>query len=392
MKNKLINAVLLGSGLVILVIAIALRANQSSQATASNGYPAPNELLKATSSWCDQQKTLSDSQPAQSKPIMSEDEYKQCIAALTAAPQSKSLKPLMTPIPTRPFVETRLRRLAGDGILIEGLFGGFDPQSFLQTNTWYEKQGDRFIYAYGGIKRDASPDRTHSAVALLVSDLAGKWLSEGGVYEAPIQAGELTILDARGTLITLTTPDGNLLFFDVASRKYMTPDANIMASSAKRDSGNGLLVETKSSPFAASYIISNHWYQDDNGKRLSVFAGRTSGSAGQAVVLVTTTTGDPRSSDQPEVYTIPGYSASDTNYLRIFDVSQNKVILVGKRGGEYVFDLSTKMFLSSAEIAQIPNDPNLLQLEAYFQKVRMESQTSGNSTETPTPQSSPAYP
>lgn len=391
MKDKLLNFFLLGLGVIIILLAMVIRGSRPNQATADNGYPAPNALSNGALSRCDQEKALNDSRPLNSKPIMSEEEYQQCIAALTAVPETKVLKPVGTPVPTSAYKETRLRRIAGNGVLIEGLLGLYDSHSFVQTNTWYEKSGDRFIYVYGGVKKDPSPDRTHSAVAVLVSDLAGNWLAEGGVYEAPVQAGELIIIDAMGDLLILTTPDGNLLFFDVPSRKYITPDANTIMSSAQRESDSGVIVEKTGSPFDDSYSVSNHWFQENDGKRISVYSGRSLEKSGQAVILVTTTQGEPTASDQPEVYNLPGDNTFDTNYPRIFSVNQDKVILVGKRGGVYVFDLSAKRFLSLAEIAQLPVDLDLLELEASFQKIRTEASLS-SSLVTPAITTVPDYP
>lgn len=391
MKTKITNFVLLGSGILILLTAIAVRGSQLSQANASSAYPPPNELPTATLSWCDQQKKINDNQSPQSKPIMSDEEYKKCIAALTAMPQTKALKPSIPPVPTRSYIETRLRRIAGNGILIEGLLGGISPQIFLQTNTWYEMTGDRFIYVYGGVKRDATSDLNKSAVAISVSDLAGKWQSEGGIFEAPEREGELTIIDAKGAILTLQTPNGNLLFFDVASHKYINPSSDTITSSLFRNVGKGVMVEQPNSPFLPSYIVTNHWYKDDNGKRISIFAGRTPGNAGQAVILLTNSLGEPTASDQPEIYTVSGYSASDTNYLRIFDVNGDNVFLAGKRGGEYVFDISLKRFLTLDEVSQLPLDPGLLALEASYQKIKMQASNSGSEI-TPTIPTSPAYP
>lgn len=390
MKNRLFNFLLLGLGIVILIFAIMVRIGQSTQVTAANGYPAPVNDLPAPLNHCEQEKARNDARPPQSKSDMSEEEYRQCIAALTQAPKTKMLKPEETPLPTRAPKDTHPRRIAGNGILIEGLLGMRDPRVFVQTNTWYEKSGDRFIYVYGGIKRNASPDLTHSAVAVVVSDLAGNWLSEGGMYEAPVQAGELTILDARGSVLVLTTPNGNYLYFDVQSRKFITPDAETLASSQQRKVGNGLLIERRGSPFDSSYEVTNQWYQESNGKRITVFSGRTKEKNGQAVVLITNSQGEPKTSTQAEAYSIPDYVASDWEYLRIFNVIQDKVILVGKRGGEYVFDLSTKRFLPQSEAAQLPDDPDLISLEASYEKIRSEaSKKSNNSVITPT---LPAYP
>lgn len=390
MKNRLFSFLLLGFGVVILILAIMVRVGQSTQVTAANGYPAPANNSIATLNRCDQEKARNDARPPQSKSDMSEEEYQQCIAALTQAPKTKMLKPEETPLPTRSPKETRPRRIAGNGILIEGLLGMRDPRVFVQTNTWYEKSGDRFIYVYGGIKRDASPDRTHSAVAVVVSDLAGNWLSEGGIYEAPIKAGELTILDARGSMLVLSTPNGDYLFFDVQSRKFITPDAKTLASSQQRKAGNGLLIEKRGSPFDSSYDVTNQWYQESNGKRITVFSGRTKEKNGQAVVLVTNSQGEPKTSTQAEAYSVPDYVASDWEYLRIFNVNQDQVILVGKRGGKYVFDLPTKRFLTQSEAAQLPDDPDLISLEASFEQVRSEaSKKSNNPVTTPTLQ---AYP
>jgi hypothetical protein len=73
-------------------------------------------------------------------------------------------------------------------------------------------------------------------------------------------------------------------------------------------------------------------------------------------------------------------------------VNQDKVFLVGKRGGEYVFDLSAKRFLTPAETAQLPIDPDLLALEASFQKIRTEASIPSSSAIKSTTPTSPAYP
>jgi hypothetical protein len=63
--------------------------------------------------------------------------------------------------------------------------------------------------------------------------------------------------------------------------------------------------------------MSNYWFQDNSGKRLSVFTGQPVGRNGQAVILMTDSRGEPTAFDKPEVYINPGYTASDTIY-RIF--------------------------------------------------------------------------
>lgn len=392
MKIKMVKIMLPGFGIVILFLAVALRGEQLRQVTASNNYPAPNEIAISTLSWCDREKATNDSRPTQSKPDMSEEEYQKCIAGLTAIPKTKILKPTEPPIPITPFKETRLRRIAGDGILIEGFLGRNSPQVFDQTNTWYEKRGNQFIFVHGGVWRDASPDRSHSAVAVDVSDLAGQWLPGGGIYEAPIQAGELTIVNANGALLTLTTSGGELLFFDVPSRSFIKPSADIVATSAQWKAGPGKIVEKRGSPYNVSYIVNDHWFQENNGKRLSVFSGRTRGEIGQGVVMIVTSLGEPSLSDQPEVYVVPNFTASDTENLRIFTVSRDKVILVAKRGGEYVFDLTAKKFLTPVEAAQLPVDPDLLALETYYDQIREGAINSGRSEIVPTATTTPAYP
>jgi hypothetical protein len=111
---------------------------------------------------------------------------------------------------------------------------------------------------------------------------------------------------------------------------------------------------------------------------------------GQAVILVTTSLGEPAATDKPEVYVIPGYSDFNMDYPRIFDVHDDKVILVGKRGAEFVFDLSEKRFLSLAEIAHLPVDAVLLALEESYQEIRTKA--SSNSAITSTTPTAPAYP
>lgn len=383
MKNSFVGFLLLGLGIFVLIFAISVHVGRFARSMAANSDFSSSRISSTPTNYCDEMKAWNDSRPPQSKLEMSEEAYQKCVTALTQVPKTRVYKPEETHIPTSVPKETRLRRIAGNGILIEGFMGMRDPRVFVQTNTWYEKSGDRFVYVYGGIKRDASPDRSHSAVAVVVSDLAGNWLSEGGIYEAPVQAGELTILDAKGEILILSTPGGDNLFFDVPSRKFISPDADTLASSKQRKAGDGMVIEKRGSPFDSSYIVTNRLVLEKNGKRTSVFCGRTKSNNGQAVVVVTTSKSEPTISDPIETYSVPDFVASEWEFLRIFDVHQEKVILVGKRGGAYLFDLSTKKFLSRTEAAQLPDDPALLALEATYEKMRSEAAASVPGTVTP---------
>lgn len=386
MKNTPIKIFLIGFGLLIVPVLIFVGGSQSSSASTSNEMPT------TPLSWCDRERAMEKSRPPLSKPIMSEEQYQQCIAALTAAPKTKVEKPIETPLPTRIYKETRVRRIVGNGILIEGPFGGYSfwgPLVFLPTDSWYERRGNKFIYVTAGVKRDPSPDRSHSAVLITVSDLAGNWINEGGIYEAPVQAGELTIVDAKGELLTLVTPKNEFMFFDVGSFTFITPDANTIASAAQRKTGTGIIVEKRGSPYT-SYIVTNQWFLEKDGTRTTVFAGRTYGNSGEAVLLVTTSQGDP-SLSEAKVYVVPGQQTSEWFYMRIFAVEQDKVFLVGNMGGKAVFDLSARRFLSPYEAAHLPDDPDLLTLEASFQKIRAEAKAQ-MSTATPKAATVTAYP
>lgn len=294
-------------------------------------------------------------------------------SALTVSPNT--LIPMETPVPTLEYKEDRPRRVSSGGIIIYGLLSKYSPTVFLQTNTWYGKLNDRLVYIYGGIKRDASPDLTRSAVAVDIYDLSGNILPDSAMYVAPVQEGLLTIVDKNNDNLILISEKNKILLFNVISHEFNMPDEGTGQTLMKRNADGGFIVENEQSPFGGLYQISNQWYQEIGGKRLTVFSGITTGTDHHGVLVVTSSQTSPSLSDKTEIYNLPYDGSMESSHLRIFNVLQGKIILAGWRGEKFVFDLSTRKFLSQAEIENLPEEASLKDLEKNLTDSHIPSRT-----------------
>lgn len=103
------------------------------------------------------------------------------------------------PLPTSNVEEMRPRRIAGSGIIIFGVVSRISPTVFFQTNTWYERKENEYIYVFAGAKRasDGSQDLSEGAIFIDILNLSREFIPGGGVYPTPIKAGPVTIVDAN---------------------------------------------------------------------------------------------------------------------------------------------------------------------------------------------------
>ncbi len=277
----------------------------------------------------------------------------------------KKIKPTEIPVPTSDFKEMRLRRTAGAGIIIYGVEARIRPTAFSQTNTWYERKGNEFIYVFGGAKRspDGSLDLSEGAVFVDRLSLSREFLSGKETYPTPIKAGPVTIVDANGEQLTLSTQDGHTFIFNVASRKYINPPGFQVDVPAKRGVGNGFIVEDGRSLFSAQlYEFENQWVSVSTEKRTTVYVGRENVANGRGTVLVFETKGEPTLADTPRKF----FTSNQSSSLRIFDVIGDQLILASVRGECYTFDMGTNL-LTGPILTFKSYDPRLATLEASFQ-------------------------
>lgn len=358
-------------GILILVITVASQGVRSGTASEKDtAYPAPGASsfmlgVQSETSACDKLYAQSQNLPPGKEKLMNEQEYQSCLSALALTNGNKRDKPTDIPLPTSDVKEMRPRRAAGSGVIIFGVPSRISPTVFFQTNTWYEKKVDTYIYVFAGANRASGNPEDLSEGAIFVDVLSAnrEIIPGGGVYPTPVKAGPVTIVDANGEQLTLSTQDGHVFFFNLASRKYINPPGLQNNIPAKRGIGNGFIVEDGRSPFSVQfYKFENQWFKDNNGKRITVFIGKENGANGRGAVMVVESLGEPTSSDNAQVF----FTTSQSSALRVFDIKNNQLILVNVRGEAYTFDLDTYL-LSGPILLYTPDDSRLATLEAPIQ-------------------------
>ncbi len=121
----------------------------------------------------------------------------------------------------------------------------------------------------------------------------------------------------------------------------------------RRKAGNGTIVETGFSAFPSSYWIKNQWYSEQNGQQISVFAGaqRSDLGGGQSLekplpgllIVEVNEPGGKIFPDERGEYFTP----QKVGPVRIVDAGGMKLTLVAENGTVFVFDVSTRQFLST---------------------------------------------
>jgi hypothetical protein len=115
-------------------------------------------------------------------------------------------------------------RAAGAGTLVQNACGEQFKGSDLNTNHWTEKLAEKsYLVCAGAQKGEPAQGTLYITVgnakgsAELPKDqqLPVSW------FPTPRKAGEVTITDAVGEVLTLRAKDGTLFYFDVGSLKYV---------------------------------------------------------------------------------------------------------------------------------------------------------------------------
>lgn len=360
--------VLILLGILILILMILSQGIKPGTAYDQNlAYPGPETNLliigiQHENSACDMLYAQSQNLPPEKDKLMNEQDYKNCLNALSLTTDKKQDKPTDVPLPASDVMEMRPRRTAGAGIIIFGVVSRISPTTFYQTNTWYEKKGDSYIYVFAGANRasDGSGDLSDGTIFIDILNNKRDFIPGGGVYPTPIKAGPVTIVDANGEKITLSTQDGHVFYFDVDSRKYINPQGIPNNVSVKREIGIGCIVEDGRSPFIEqSFVFENQWYNKINGKRITVFAGKENDPNGRGVVMVVESIEEPTLNDNKQFF----FTESQSSALRVFEIRENLLILVGVKGETFTFDIDSYK-LSGPILVYTNDDPLLTTYEA----------------------------
>lgn len=377
----------------IIFLIVAQDVGSSKALTVGNyAYPVPdptNEKLMNNLTICDQMYNLGRNLPEYKEKVMDDEEYKSCLRALTTTPSDASLKLLESPMPTSYIREMRPRRVAGSGIIIYGITPRISPTLFIQTNAWYEKSGEKFIYVFGGAQRSQEDPYDFSSGAIVIDMISTdhQFISGGGIYPTPIKAGLVTIVDAEGEKIVLATADGHVFFFDLNTRSYINSGDGSQAAPSQREAGGGVIVQDGRSPFSGeAYQFENQWSVEKKGRRITVFAGQEAPFLGRGVVMVVESEGIPTAKDSPNFYFLSDQGA----HFRIFEVKDNLITIVGRHGEAYLYDLNTRQF-SSPIFIYPTSDTRLSTMEASFEN-RTGQSSEENPILTPTIVSRQPYP
>ncbi len=138
------------------------------------------------------------------------------------SPIVRHLEDLLALSQASPVPDAIVRRPAGAGIIVENGQAPLAGQFYHGENSWYETKGGQKIVVYAGSTRDEPP---RGVLVVHVDTVDGKIVSDaGGSYLAPYGAGALRIVSAEGEVLTLQAADGAKLLFDVASRRFLSPE------------------------------------------------------------------------------------------------------------------------------------------------------------------------
>jgi hypothetical protein len=152
-------------------------------------------------------------------------------AALKETPSTlitKVIPASPTPFPTQ--VSAVSQRSAGAGVIVESGQAPF-PANYVFINQWYEKVNDRVIRVYAGAQRsDPSQggkylDKPWPGLVIVVvstSDYKAYFPNEGGQYFTPVKSGAVSILDAIGERLVLSSENSTTFYFDVPTRQFIS--------------------------------------------------------------------------------------------------------------------------------------------------------------------------
>mgnify|MGYP000882278274 CR=1 FL=1 len=124
-------------------------------------------------------------------------------------------------------------KVLGDGFLVDLPGSDLDRSAGLATsNRWYRRVDGIETLVLVGARRTPYEDGNAAEGAVSVTtwqiDGLGLNLIDGHVYEAPKGVGGLRIIDADGSILVLTSEDGEKLWFDVDKRTFsgVSPSEN----------------------------------------------------------------------------------------------------------------------------------------------------------------------
>jgi hypothetical protein len=354
----------------------------------TSGYPGP-EVKDGVSpttdpeTFCAQYFDLDNDLPPDKKQA-EEERYKKCVEARQSPiptynnahqmPEFTMEPTQLLPIP---------RRKAGIGTIIETGLAPF-PSYLTISNQWYTESGNKLMRVFAGAQRsDGAKELPKPWAGLVIievsstKDLKTFFPNEGGSYYTPKKSGIVRIIDADGDKLVLLAENGDIFYFDLASRNFLTTETK---SPYSRKAGSGYIVEERATNFPiGEFKITNQWYFEEDNQRVTVLAGEDSQAAG-AIAIVTS------SLDLQKVLSIE-FVHIPIGPLRIFDANNKQITLVS---GENIFVFDTQA-LKFTQWPEFPPDVSQLGMTATATSNTV-IQNAPSATHIPNPPTTSPYP
>ena len=123
----------------------------------------------------------------------------------------------LTPWPTEPIYP------AGSGYIYEDGWNVHFASLMVTANNWHMTVGNQTTIVYAG-REGVRGNREQGVVLVAAQDPITYEITSGpDLYETPVQAGIVRIIDAVGDRLTLRAENGTLFYFDVTSRQWVNP-------------------------------------------------------------------------------------------------------------------------------------------------------------------------
>ena len=327
------------------------------QAPAMMDTSAPSEVSPMAQAEATRKAEIAQMSPWKTTALANMEVAKNALPTVTPFDKFATQPPLPTMSPA-----TFLQRNAGAGRLVEGLrnVNYIHSVGLVPTNLWIQKSANKYIVVYAGEQLNmALGGRSEMQGVVFVewrsldtpglSPVAGV-LPGGGVFPTPSRNGPIMIVDSVGQQLILRAIDGTSYVFDVRSQQYVSSPLGV---SMLRSVAVGTITEKGDMPMdKPGFRPWNQWSNATGNGRLSLFAGVEGGNGrefgvGTGKLVLVASQGQPTAADTPQVY-----SPQDTAHgpLRVFDVTNNQVILVDGFGKAFVFDLASHLFLPCSEM------------------------------------------
>jgi|SRR5579859_2687455 len=149
--------------------------------------------------------------------------------ALTPVPTWPPGVPRVPPAtlpPETPVDMFYLTRPVGAGLLYDESVAPDLPSTYGNIiNQWVAETPNQVIHVYAGAKQ-GSANSNQGVAVVRIYDRATKHYGDPFIYETPLRAGRVRIVDGSGMQLTLQASNGTLFYFDAAAQHWITTPAS----------------------------------------------------------------------------------------------------------------------------------------------------------------------